>query len=172
MVLTAANVRVGVTGAVYMAPAGTALPTSTVAALNVAFVDLGYISEDGVSTSVGVDVTDIKAWQNGDVVRRVQTSHDFTAAFTAIETNAAVLEAFYGNYASNVVEVTGTQGFRGSFVIDVDDGTEDIRIVIPDGQITERGDINYVNGDAVSYPMTITTYPDTSQVKAYIYTTI
>ena len=50
MATTATNVTVGkpkVGGAVHWAPLGTALPTSATEALNAAFVDLGYVSEDG-----------------------------------------------------------------------------------------------------------------------------
>jgi hypothetical protein len=49
------------------------------------------------------------------------------------------------------------------------DGDVDIRIVIPDGQVTERGDVTYANGEAIGYDVTVTAYPDDSGVKAYIY---
>ena len=175
MAQVASNVRVGVTGAVYKAPTGTALPTSVSAALNAAFRDVGYISEDGVTTSTPTDTNDIRAWQNGDIVRRVQTSHDFTIAFTMIETNAEVLEMYYGNFtagpggASGVVEVRSEQGWRGEIVLHVVDDDQLIRVVVPDGQITERDDVAYVNGDAIAYGVTITCYPDVTGVKAYIY---
>lgn len=174
MALVADNVQVGVTGAVYMAPSATAVPTSTVAALNAAFTDVGYIGEDGVTTSVGTDTNDIKAWQNGDIVRRVQTSHEFTIQFTMIETNGKSLELYYGNYTaggggSGSVQITGAQPYRGAFVCHVADGSDVIRIVIPDGQITERGDVTYVNEDAISYDVTITAYPDASGIKGYLY---
>ena len=48
---TAAHVSTGkpaVNGAIYRAPLGTTLPTSTTATLNSAFKCLGYASEDGV----------------------------------------------------------------------------------------------------------------------------
>src|SRR5687767_1612212 len=130
------NVRVGVTGAVYTAPAGTALPTTAAMALNVAFVELGFLDESGVVETQGESITNIKAWQNSAVVRKILTEHDLTYAFTALETNAEVLEAYYGNYAANVVEITGEVAPNVPWVIDVLDGTEAIRIVVPDGQIT------------------------------------
>lgn len=169
MVLTAANVKVGVTGAVFAAPAGTAVPSSVSGSLDGAFEDVGYISEEGVSTSTSIDVNDIKAWQNGDTVRKIQTGHDFTLTFAMLETNPTALEVYYGDYATGAVQVTGTQGYRGAFVINVVDGDDLIRIVIPDGQVTDKQDVNYVNADPITYGVTITTYPDTSGVKAYIY---
>jgi hypothetical protein len=169
MTLTADNVRVGVTGGAYTAPDGTTLPEDATEALEAAFADVGYISEDGVVQSIGADITDIKAWQNGDVVRKIQTSHDLTYAFTMIETSDVTLEAYYGNYAAGEVQITGDQLPHGPWVLSVIDGDAEIRIVIPDGQVTERGDISYVNGDAVGYPITISCFPDDDGVKAYMY---
>jgi hypothetical protein len=169
MTTTAANVRVGVTGGVYTAPEGTAIPTTIEAALNGAFEDVGYISEDGVTQSIGEDITDLKAWQNGDVVRKIQTSHDLTYTFTMIETSDVTLATYYGNYAAGVVQIDGEQLPHKSWVLEVQDGDDDVRIVIPDGQITERGDLVYQNGDAVGYPVTITCFPDDSGNKAYLY---
>jgi hypothetical protein len=175
MATTAANVRVGVSGAVSFAPTGTALPVTPTATLNAAFEEVGYINEDGLTTSTSTDTNDIKAWQNGDIVRRVQTSHDFTIQFAMLETNELVLELYYGNFthgalgAPGVATVRGEQGTRGAWVFDVEDGDDLIRIVVPDGQVTEREDVQYVNGDAVQYGVTLTTYPDASGNKAYIY---
>lgn len=169
---TAANVLVGVTGSVYVAPTGTALPTTVDGALNAAFDDVGYISEEGVVTSTSTDTNDIKAWQNGDTVRRVQTAHDYSVAFTMLETNPTALELYYGNFTTGTngeVQVTGEQGYRGAFVVNVVDDDNLIRIVIPDGQVTEKQDVSYVNADPLSYGVTITCYPDASGVKAYIY---
>lgn len=163
------NVVVAVTGGVSYAPIGTALPTNATAPLNGAFGEVGYVSEDGITQSIGTDTSDIRAWQNGDIVRRVQTSHEVTYALTMIESSPLVLEAYYGNYAAGTVEIRGDQPGHKEWVINVLDGGAKIRIVIPDGQVTERGDVQYVNSDAVSYPVTITAYPDANGVKAYLY---
>lgn len=168
MALEAQNVRVAVTGGVFTADAGTAIPTTADEAIG-SFDDLGYVSEEGVTQAIGADVTDIVAWQNGDVVRKVQTSHDLTYAFTLIETKEQVLEAYYGNYLSGAVEVTADQLPRKPWVIDVIDGDDTIRVAIPDGQVTERGDITFATGEAIGYPVTVTCYPDSSGVKAYLY---
>lgn len=174
MALAASEVRVGVTGAIAVAPAATSAPTTVAAALT-GFTDIGYVSEDGLTTSTGTDTNDIKAWQNGDLVRRVQTSHDFTLQFTMLQTNEKTLEVYYGNFTHGVgaadgsVQVTGEQGYRGAWVFDVVDDDQLIRIVVPDGQVTERQDVVYVNGDAVTYGVTVSCYPDAAGVKAYLY---
>lgn len=165
------NVRVAVTGAVYYAATGTALPTNATTALNASFLanDVGYISEDGITMSVSEDITDIKAWQDGAIVRKVQTGHDVTFQFAMLETASDPLNLYFGNFSANAVEVDGSTMPRQSIIIQVDDGGNDIRIVIPDGQVTERGDIVFANAEALTYDVTITAYPDGSNNKAYIY---
>jgi hypothetical protein len=176
---SAGAVIVGVTGDVYTAPLATALPADVDTALNAAFAAVGYISEDGVVTSTSTDTTDIRAWQLGTIVRKVQTSHDFTLQFAMLETNEKSLQVYYGNFtagpttASGVVAVTGAQGYRAAWVFDVlDSGSStegQIRIVVPDGQVTEYEDVAYVNGDAAMYGVTVTCYPDSTGTKAYLY---
>jgi hypothetical protein len=163
------NVQVASTGGIYVAPAATAIPTSASASRNAAFAELGLMDESGVVESQGTTSNNIKAWQNGAVVRKVQTEHDLTYQFTAIETNPVVLEEWYGNYNSGDVQITGEAIDIKPWVLEVFDGDEHLRIVIPNGQITERGDVSYVNGAAVAYPITLTAYPDASGVKAYAY---
>lgn len=170
MATVAANVNVGVTGGVYFAPVGTALPTSPSAALNVAFLEVGYLGEDGITQSVGDTTTEIKAWQNADVVRTIQTDHSATFKLTMEETNANSLAAYYGaNYVAGVGQIKSGVLARKAWIIHVIDGTSLIRIVVPNGQITERGDVVYQNGAAIMYPITIEAYPDASGVKAYVY---
>jgi hypothetical protein len=136
-------VAVAVTGLVYRAPLATAAPTTQATSLNVAFVDLGYIGEDGVTQTIpgSGDANNIKAWQNGAIVRTVRTASDDlpTFSFVALETNKTVVESYYGQ----TVTQTATEGSlvvnslttrtHYSWVIDVVDGAELERIYIPDG---------------------------------------
>lgn len=163
------NVRVAVTGGIYVSLDGTGtVPTDATSTIGVTFDELGYVSDGGVTQTINANSNDIIAWQNGDLVRKVQTSHDVTYSLTLLESSPEVLEAYYGNYSAGHVEVTGDQLPRLPWVIDVFDGDERIRVSIPAGQITERGDVQMVNGDAISYPVTITAYP-VEGVKAHIY---
>lgn len=175
---TAENVRVAVTGSINYGPAGTALPTDATTALDAAFDEVGYANEDGVVQTINESRQNIKAWQNGDIVRKVRDEHDVMYAFTMLETNLTTLEIYYGDgsvtgtLADGVVEIKGDMDTRGEWVLHVIDGDELIRVVIPDGQVTERGEVSYVNANAVQYPVTITAYPDDTDVKAYMYLAI
>jgi hypothetical protein len=152
--------------AVYAAPLGTALPTSATAALNASFVDLGWVSEDGVTNSIARDVTRHKAW-GGTTVKTTQDNYTESVKFTLLETSAAVLRAVYGsdNVTTNggalTVEHSALQLSRQSFVIDFIDGDRAGRIVIREGLVVELGDVMYVHKDLTKYELTVDVYqPD------------
>lgn len=176
MALDATAVRVGVTGRVYFAPPGTTVPTSVTGSLNAAFKDVGYATDAGVTFGVSVDSNDIKAWQGGVTVRRVQTGVTYTLAFTMLETNENTLELFFNNFthgagaADGTVDLNSDQPYRGAFVVDVVDDDQLLRYVVPDGQVSDRGDVSIVNGDAISYSVTVTAYPDANGSAGKVYT--
>lgn len=160
MATNANAVVVGSDGAVYRAPLGTTLPTSANGSPGLGFAELGYITEGGVTESQPDSTNKIKAWQGGTVVRVVRTEHELTYRFAFLETNEETLDAFHGNYDAGVVEVNAAMLPHYAWVIDVLDGASMIRIVIPDGQVTARGDVTYQNGEAVMYEVTLTCYED------------
>lgn len=159
MTLDASNVEVAVSGAVYFAPLGTTLPATSSAPLDPAFKAVGYLSADGITENTEADVTAINAWQNGDEVRTVQTTHAIRYGFTMIETNEASLTAYYGDYNAGKVEVTGKQLPRQAMVIEVIDNGMIRRRTAEVAQVTERGEVSLVNADATGYPVTVTCYP-------------
>lgn len=162
MALTADNVRIALTGAVYVAPVGTTVPTAIDGVLDNAFKDLGYLSDEGVTITPTIDVSEVVAWQNQDTVRRAITrTHEIS--FTAIETNVEVLKLAYASAASS--SGTGTKFELGSgsgkraLVIDcVDGGSGFVRHVAPIVELTDIGDIVYVNGDPVGYELTLSVF--------------
>jgi hypothetical protein len=174
MALDATNVRVAVTGAVYAAAAGATLPTDATTSPDAAFKDLGYLDEDGITEALDVDQDEITGWQNGTVLRRTITSQAKTFEFTLAETKADVLEFVHpgstitgaGPYDLEVGPVTS---INKALVIDIVDDTVLTRLVIPNCEITDFGDIEYKNGEALKYPVTVTAYPDSSDVVVYKY---
>ena len=152
--------------AVYAAPLGTTLPTSATAVLDNAFVDLGWVSEDGVANAISRETTKHRAW-GGEVVKVTQDNYTETVRFTLLESSADVLAVVYG--ADNVTESGDTitvehsrlQLERQSFVIDFVDGEKAGRIVIREGQVTELGDVMYVHKDLTKYELTVDVFkPD------------
>lgn len=58
------SIVIAATGSVYVAPVGTSLPTDINATLNVAFADLGYITEDGATLADSKSKDPVGAWQS------------------------------------------------------------------------------------------------------------
>lgn len=169
MANSAANVRVGAQGIIYHAPLLTALPTDTSTALNVAFVDVGYISEDGFSYTVEQASNDTRAW-GGDLIRRITNEFGLTMTFTMVEHNANSVAAFYGNGSASAWEVKNVI-VRKAWVAHITDGAKIRRIVVPDGEVTERGDVTFATADVVGYPITVTAYPNATGTYAFEYLT-
>lgn len=158
------NVRVAVSGAVSVGPTATVAPTTAISVLPAGFVDLGFISEDGVVEKRDRSSNTIKAWQNAAIVREVVTEANLTFTFTMIETKKETVELFYGATVNatdgGFVVVPASTGGRKSFVIDAVDGTSFIRTYIPQGEVVEVGEVVYVSGEPVGYEVTIRAYPD------------
>lgn len=168
----ASNVSFGkpkATGAVFVAPAGTTVPTDATSALNVAFKNLGYVSEDGLVNSVQTDKQDVNAW-GGDKVLSEQTTFGESFTVNLLETNEDALKTYYG--ADNVTvdgdDITIVQNSTPlPEVIVVFEllltGGRIKRIVVPRAKIADRsGDISYADGTAVMYPAVFEALPDTS----------
>ncbi len=149
--------------AISVAPLGTPLPTSAFSTLNVGFVDLGWVGEDGVTDGPKRSVTRHKAW-GGEIVKTTQDDYEETIKFSLLESNKHVLETVFG--ASNVsvngyeirVDHDSKQLGRQIFCIDFVDGGAVGRILIREGLITEVADIKYDHKELTSYDLTVDVY--------------
>lgn len=160
MALTADSVVVGITGRVYVAPTTATAPTDSTTVLDVDFIDLGYVSSEGVNFETSRSSSQIRAWQDGDLVREVVTEATVTYSFMLLETTEAVIEAYFGSTitAGKVSLNPNSTGGKKSFVIDVIDGAKAIRHYIPSGEILSIEAQSITNGDALGYGITVTAY--------------
>ena len=175
------NVAVGkpkVGGAIHVAPAGTTLPTDAVTALGAAFVNLGYVSEEGLTNSNSAAMETIHAW--GKDIIFSKDGDDETYSWTLLE----VLDENVQKFIRGSDNVTVTEGAmsiqvkRASeraqleehvIVVEMILHKRAVRHVIPRGVITEVGEVNYTDDDAVGYQVTVTALPDASGNSHYEY---
>jgi hypothetical protein len=165
------NVRAGITGNVRVAPLGTTAPT-TLAPFAAGWSDLGYVSDNGVVQSNNADTVEIPSWQQGTIVRRYISGSSTTWAFTCLETKFETVSLYYPGStfttAAGITTVTVRNPTNDprAFAIDVIDGEvapgspRILRWLIAKGELTDRGDVTFSNGDPVGWDMTITAYPD------------
>jgi len=165
MALDSSKVRAAVTGAVSVGPTTATAPTGTSGSLT-GFNDLGYVSDAGVTESRGRSTNEIRAWQGATLVRTMITAGSLTYHFVLIETKLETVELYYGTDVTQVATdgnfliLPTSTGGRQSFVLDVIDGAELRRTYIPQGEVTEVGDLVYVGTDPIGYDVTVTAYPD------------
>ena len=177
------NVAVGkpkVGGAIHVAPSGTTLPTDATTALDAAFVNLGYVSEEGLTNSNSAAVETIRAW--GKDIIYSKDGDDETYSWTLLEVLDANVQKFIRG-ADNVTVAEGgamsvqvkrpsarTQMEENVIVVEMILHNRAVRHVIPRGVITEVGEVSYVDDDTVGYQVTVTALADANGNSHYEYT--
>lgn len=173
--VTTGKPKVG--GAIHRAPLGTELPTDATGELNVAFKEMGYVSEDGMTNANSPDTESIKAW-GGDTVMVVQKGKEDTFKATFIEAlNTEVLKMVYGdkNVEGDIstgitVKANAEEAESYAYVIDMILRNKTVkRIVIPSAKVSEIGDVIYSDGDVIGYETTLNASPDSAGYTHYEY---
>ena len=155
-------------GYIFWAPAGTQLPTDCATPLGEAFVNLGFVGDDGVSMSDEIDTED-HADMNGEIVDSSRTGYKATLTTVLMELKKATQELYYGS--SNVtdngglltVHNRGDEGPHGVLVLELLlKGKRRLRKVCPDAQIVEMGELKAVSSDIYAREATFNLYKDES----------
>lgn len=143
--------------------------------LNDAFVNLGYISSDGIVIGESV-TTNTDNDMNGDPVNTSRSDRTETVRVTLIERRADALKEQYGQ--SNVSVAAGTSGAPDVATVHHNNDERDHRVyvaelvkkdglrwrvIIPDGQINEIGDLTINSSTLLGREATI-------NCNAYTYT--
>ena len=106
--MSASQVGIGaaaVTGAIFVAPKGTTLPTDATTTLSGSFTLLGFTSDAGVTISESSSTEDLRAWEGRTVVISAVTEYTEQVSFMPIQCNADVAKLMWGD--SNVVVSAG-----------------------------------------------------------------
>ena len=160
-----------------MAPLGTKLPTDATTALDVAFENVGYISEDGVVNTNSPDTDTIKEW-GGASVGKIDNGKDDTWQFTMIEAlNLAALKLVYGpdNVSGTLeeditIKANSNEQADVCMVIDmILKGGALKRVVLPSAGVSEVGEVTYAATSAIGYQTTLLATPDAEGNTHYEY---
>lgn len=141
------------------------------------FVAVGFLSEDGLTESTEIDTDKKKAW-GGVTIKVVQNDFTKSFQFTLVEAaNLEVLRLVYGKdnvkVEDGVIVITETKEQRPhlTWVIEVTEDNNKIRDVIADGQIIERGDINWTHSEILQHEVTLESFEDSSGAFSHQYIT-
>lgn len=105
--MDASQVTVGAskaTGAIWVAPKGTTLPTDATTALAATYKLLGFTSDAGVQISESASNNSIRAWEDRTEVFTAQTEYTESVSFMPIQCNADVAKLTWGDDAVTVDE--------------------------------------------------------------------
>src|SRR5690349_15671894 len=114
-----ANIRIygDDSSAVFVAPKGTSGPT-TLAAPAGTFVELGWLSEDGIDLDRNENLVEFNAHQGGALVRAKRTSVKDTFKFVCLEETAKVLGLYYAGVAPTTASSVDTFAITAQTVSD------------------------------------------------------
>lgn len=180
MAINAALARVGVTGAAFTAPLGTAIPAAFDAPA-APWVDLGAISEEGLSEGRDEDRQEWTPWQSVSPIRTELTTSTKTFSFTAWETSATTVSLYYQVPVASMTNVAAGTGNvppahvtfdeaarpkpdPRAWIFDIFDGDNRRRFILPRAEVTDRGEITYASAELIGYQLTITAYPGSDGV--------
>lgn len=159
----ASEIVVAAAGEIYAAPFGTTLPTEVDTSLNAAFLDVGYVTDAGVTFTATPTVADVGAWQKLTAVRKIVTARSLTIAMQMEQWNQETFALAFGGGTWSMVS-PGSYKYEPpkdgdalvdySVVIDARDGDKALRWVIRKCQVQEAVTTNLVNTAAALLPVT------------------
>lgn len=177
--MNAEQVTVGsaaATGAIFVAPTTTALPTDAVTELS-GFTLLGFTSDAGVTISESGDTQSIYAWEGRTEVYNTRTEYTEQISFTPIQCNADVAKLIWGE--DMVIE--GENGaltckHHGktmepvNIVIETTPRTGIVKRFCQKSQLSERGEVTMDGTQIDARQLTFNNLADENGVTCYEYT--
>lgn len=159
----------------YSAPRSATLPTDYATPLSDEFVNLGYVTSDGITISDSEE-TSTQNDLNGDPIATSVSSSTHTVAFTLAEIKKDSLAEEYGHAnvtdADGMITVTGASGGYEEriYVIDlIFGGKRRGRIVYPNASHQTTGDLTVSSANLYARQVTIVAMPDEAGNSFYQY---
>ncbi len=86
-------------GSVFVAPVGSTLPVTPVSALDAAFIDLGYVTEDGATFRRNRTTEPISAWQSFNALKHIVTEVEDEVEFVLSQWDINTVPLAFGGGA-------------------------------------------------------------------------
>lgn len=166
----AGNIVVAGTGKVATGPvaAGT-LPVDIATALNAAYEEVGFTSEDGVTRTDGRSVDDVPAWQAFYPPRKIVTEKSGSVAFVMREYDPDTVALAFGGGTLTVVAGPPAKSIYTppepedldyrTLIVEYEDGGDTFRFVIPRGLVTGDVESNLTRTGPLDLPITFDMTP-------------
>ncbi len=159
-------------GMFYHAPAGTALPTYPLEALNSAWKEVGDVSADGITLTLDKSTENLRNWAN-KIKRTILTEHTETIQAPVMDTTQETLETILGEGSTSTSAATSAHGAlvtasltqatlppEEAFLFIMKDDDDAIAIGCEYGQITAMESVTFAPGSAITWTPTITALQD------------
>lgn len=165
MASNSVNLGIGYSGMMYIADAGTALPTSPMDTLT-GFAEVGAIDSDGITVNFNKDSEPIRDWSKA--IRRLASSDEgATIQGKLLETTKKVFECIFGadnvvyqaatSSNGNITSVTvapGVSASRKVFYFLMKDG-DDMLGIGGEGILRDLGEVSFVPNEPIVYDITL-----------------
>lgn len=149
---------------IWIGPLGSALPTDLTTAPGAGFEDIGWLNSDtGVTETTLGSLSEIRGHQGAGIVRTRMETPGTQFQFVALEQKSLTDELRYDVKSSTTAAgvKTSTRGpgqkvkARAAVIdlLDIDDDSVQVRILIPRLEIIPNGDRTFINSDIAGYPM-------------------
>ena len=165
MAVDTSEIVVAGDASVHVGAVGSTGPSDIATALDAAFTDLGYTSEDGIEWTPGIETNPIRAHQALYAVRYVVTGRTLEFGFELLQWNQETLKLALGG--GSVATTAGPPAYYTytppepeeiyyrALVLQWEDGDYTFRLHVPKVMVTETSAITLARTDAAGIPLTM-----------------
>jgi hypothetical protein len=160
---------VGQTGHAYVAPVGSTAPTDVTTAWAAAWLDLGYLTPDGITINPGQTTADVNVWQDQYPIRRIHQTSSLAVQFTLKQWTGTTLPLLFGG--GTVATATGVSTYtpptagvvdERALGLEFTDGSTTMRWVIKRGMVSDVGGAKFHRAESADAQVTFQMFGSSS----------